>query len=86
MKIDEEGPQISTLQSVEQVKDSPDTSPHAQILAILDVNTELHEHISTVHGLADLRLAQNRDTHLLAIKMLMNNETLPESLFPQDVR
>ena len=42
--------------------------------------------VGRVHGLADLRLAQNRDAHLLAIKRLMKNETLPESLCPQDVR
>ena len=59
MKIDEQGPQASTIQSKEQMKSAPDTSPHTQVLAILDINTELHEHISTVHGLADLRLAQN---------------------------
>ena len=52
IKIDERGPQASTIQSIEQMKSAPDTSPHSQVLAILDINTELHEHISTVRGLA----------------------------------
>ena len=86
MRIDEDDPQASTLQSVEQIENSPESTPHSHVLALVDVNSALHEHISTVHGLADLRLAQIRDTHLLATKRLMNNETHPESLFPQNVR
>ena len=38
------------------------------------VGTELHEHQSTMRGLKDLHLAQNRDVHLLALKKLMKNE------------
>ena len=75
-----------SLQAVEQVKLFPQQSPHAQVLALLDVNTQLHEHMATAHGIADLRLAQNRDTHILALKRLINKESLPDSLFPMDVR
>ena len=56
------------------------------MLALLDINTQLHEHVATAHGIADLRLAQNRDTHILALKRLLNKESLPDSLFPMDVR
>ena len=35
------------------------------------VGTELYEHQSTLCGLKDLHLAQNRDVHLLALKKLM---------------
>ena len=59
MKIDEDGPQASTLQTLEQIKNAPEATPHSHVLALVEANTELHEHISTVHGLADLRLAQN---------------------------
>ena len=52
-----------------------------KVLALLDIDTQLHEHAATAHGLADLRLAQNRDTHLLAIRRLLNKESLPESYF-----
>ena len=55
MKIDQAGPQISTLQSVEQVKNAPEATPHSRVLTLLGANTELHEHLSTVHGLTDLR-------------------------------
>ena len=34
------------------------------------VGTELHEHQSTMRGLKDLHLAQNRDVHILALKKL----------------
>ena len=37
------------------------------VMAIRSVNTELHEHTHTVHGIKDLVLAQNRDVHVLAI-------------------
>jgi len=49
MKIDVEGPQASSLQSVQQVKNSTEINPHSEVLALLEVSTELHEHISTVH-------------------------------------
>ena len=50
------------------------------------VRTELHEHQSTMRGLKDLHLAQNRDLHLLALKKLLKNETLEDILFPEDVQ
>ena len=50
------------------------------------VGTELHEHQSTIRGLKDLHLAQNRDVHLLALKKLMKNEPLDDALFPEDVQ
>ena len=50
------------------------------------VGTELHEHQSTMRGLKDLHLAQNRDVHLLALKKLMKNEPLEDTLFPEDVQ
>ena len=50
------------------------------------VGTELHEHQSTMRGLKDLHLAQNRDLHLLALKKLMKNEPLDDALFPEDVQ
>ena len=53
---------------------------HVNTLRESDV--ELHEHHATVRGLAELRLAQNRDVHLLALRKLMKNEVLEESLFP----
>ena len=50
------------------------------------VGTELHEHQSTLRGLKDLHLAQNRDVHLLALRKLMKNEPLEDTLFPEDVQ
>ena len=50
------------------------------------VGKELHEQQSTMRGLKDLDLAQNRDVHLLALKKLMKNEPLDDSLFPEDVQ
>ena len=50
------------------------------------VGTELHEHQSTMRGLKDLHLAQNRDVHLLALKKLMKNEPLDDTLFPEDMQ
>ena len=38
------------------------------IMALKDIDTELHEHAHTVHGIEDLVLAQNRDVHVLALK------------------
>ena len=38
------------------------------IMALKDIDTELHEHTHTVHGIKDLVLAQNRDMHVLALK------------------
>ena len=50
------------------------------------VGTELHEHQSTMRGLKTLHLAPNRDVHLLALKKLMKNEPLDDSLIPEDVQ
>ena len=56
------------------------------IMALKDIDTELHEHAHTVHGIKDLVLAQNRDVHLLALKKLLLNESIDNDLFPEDVR
>ena len=40
------------------------------IMALRDIDTELHEHAHTVHGIKDLVLAQNRDVHVLALKKI----------------
>ena len=86
MHVNDNSPVSETLQTIEDMKRTQDASTHGNVFALIDANTELHEHISTAHGLADLRLAQNRDTHVLALRRLLNNEDLPESIFPLDVR
>ena len=50
------------------------------------IETELHEHHVTKYGLRDLHMAQNRDVHLLALKKLMKNEPLEDSMFPDEVQ
>ena len=50
------------------------------------VRTELHEHYLTKSGLKDQRLAQHRDVHLLALKKLMRDESLEDTIFPEDVQ
>ena len=55
-------------------------------LAIKDIDTELHEHANTMHGIQDLLLAQNRDVHVLAIKKLVAQESIDHDIFPEDVR
>ena len=50
------------------------------------IGTELHEHQSTMRGLKDLHLAQNRDVHLLALTKLRKNEPSDDILFPEDVQ
>ena len=62
------------------------TQCQEQADALRLVGTELHEHQSTMRGLKDLHLAQNRDVHLLALKKLMKNEPLDDTLFPEDVQ
>ena len=42
------------------------------IMALRDIDTELHEHAHTVHGIKDMVLAQNRDVHVLALKNWCN--------------
>ena len=56
------------------------------VMAIRSVNTELHEHTHTVHGIKDLVLAQNRDVHVRAIKRLVHGEGISQDIFPEDVR
>ena len=56
------------------------------IMALKDINTELHEHAHTVHGIKDLILAQNRDVHVLALKKLVLNEPIDHDVFPENVR
>ena len=57
------GATAATLQSTPWgVRDS--------IMALRDIDTELHEHAHTVHGIKDLVLAQNRDVHVLALKKI----------------
>ena len=50
------------------------------------VNTELHDHAHTIHGIIDLVLAQNRDVHILALKKLVQGEEIDQDIFPEDVR
>ena len=59
---------------------------HDSIMAIKDINTDLHEHAHTVHGIKDLVLAQNRDMHILALKKLVLNESIDHDIFPENVR
>ena len=56
------------------------------IIALWDLDIELHEHANTVHGIKDLVLAQNLDVHVLAIKKLVLKETIDFDIFPEDVR
>ena len=56
------------------------------IFAVHIVNTELHEHAHTVHGIKDLVLAQNRDVHVLALTKLVQGEEIDQDIFPEDVR
>ena len=56
------------------------------IMALKDIDTELHEHAHTVHGIRDLVLAQNRDVHVLALKKLVLNEPIDHDVFPENVR
>ena len=54
---------------------------------INSVSMELHEHANTVlHDLKDLLLAQNRDVHVLAIKILVMQESIKHDIFPENVR
>ena len=56
------------------------------IMALQDIDTELHEHTHTVHGIKDLVLAQNRDVHVLALKKLVIHESIDNNVFPENVR
>ena len=56
------------------------------IMALKDIDTELHEHAHTVHGIKDLVLAQNRDVHVLALKKMVLSESIDHNIFPENVR
>ena len=56
MQIDEDGPQASTLQPIEQVKNAPGATPHSRVLALAEA-TELHEHMNTLPFMAWLTFA-----------------------------
>ena len=56
------------------------------IMALKDIDTELHEYTHTVHGIKDLVLAQNRDVHVLALKKLVQCESIDNDVFPENVR
>ena len=57
------GANAATLQNTPSgVRDS--------IMSLRDIDTELHEHAHTVHGIKDLVLAQNRDVHVLTLKKI----------------
>ena len=66
----------------------PQNSPggvRESIMALRDIDTELNEHTHTVHGVKDLVLAQNRDVHVLALKKLVQCESLDNDVFPENV-
>ena len=56
------------------------------IMALRDIDTELHEHAHTVHGIKDLVLAQNRDFHVLALRKLLQCEYIDHDIFLENVR
>ena len=56
------------------------------IMALKDIDTELHEYTHIVHGIKDLVLAQNRDVHVLALKKLVQCESIDNDVFPENVR
>ena len=56
------------------------------LLALRALDTELHEHANTVHGIKDLKLAQNRDVHELAVKKLVIHEPIDKDIFQENVR
>ena len=73
-------------ETVEQAMASAATVVRQLALAIKEIDTELHEHANTVHGIKDLLLAQNRDVHVLAIKKLVAQESIDHDVFLEDVR
>ena len=56
------------------------------VMALRDIDTELHEHANTVHGIKNLIHSQNRDVHILAIQKLVLNKTIDNDIFPEVVR
>ena len=73
-------------ETVEQAMATAPTVVRQAALAIKDIDTELHEHANTVHGIKDLLLAQNRDVHVLAIKKVVAQVSIDHDFFPEDVR
>ena len=67
------------------LQNAPDNVQQA-ILAILDLNTDLHEHAHMVQGIKDLVLVEDRDVHVLALEKLVQHKTNDHDSFPQDVR
>ena len=55
-------------ETVEQAIATAPTVVRQAALVIKDIDSELHEHANTVHGIKDLVFAQNRDAHVIAIK------------------
>ena len=55
-------------------------------MTIRSISTELLEHAHMVHGIKDMVLAQNRDVHVLALQKMVNNKTIDQEIFPEDVR
>ena len=70
-------------ETVEQAMASAPTVVRQAALAIKEIDTELHEHANTLHGIKDLFLAQNRDEHVLAIKKLVAQESNDLDVFPE---
>ena len=56
------------------------------IMALRDIDTELHEHAHTMHGINDWVLAQNRDVHVLTLNKLVLSESIDHDIFPENVR
>ena len=50
-------------------------------LAVNRVALELHEHVNSVHGVANELLAQNRDVHVLAIEKLVTEDSIENLIF-----
>ena len=55
---------------------SPPINIKQAVIAIRSIITELHEHAHTVHDIKDQVLAQNRVFHVLALKKLVENESI----------
>ena len=53
---------------------------------VSETDMELHEHQATVRGLVELRVAQNRDVHLLAMQKLLRDEEFDEITFASVVQ
>ena len=81
--VTEEARQDSLDETVEQAMASAPTVVRQAALAIKVINTELHEHANTVHGIKDLLLAQNRDVHVLAKTRWWHKNQLTITFFPK---